>query len=590
MKLSWRLFAISWVVILAGLLLANVVQTSGGVSVRKVSYPSASGLTLSALLYQPKTATPEKPAPAVMVSHGLINTREMQSAFAIELARRGFVVLAIDMTGHGWSGGVLRSDGFGGPDSLKYLRSLPFVDKSNIGLEGHSLGGGPVQAAAAAMPDGYKAMVLEGSTTLFGGPAMAKGPGPRNLAVVFGQYDEFPAIMWGVDKGSDLPKSKRLQALFGSQGAVEPGKVYGDPAAGTARVLYLPPINHPQEHFTSAGVTPAIDWLMARLDGEANPLPASDQIWFAKDVGTGIAFAGFVLLVMGSFELLLSLPAFAALRTMAEPAGEGRDWRWALIFLTTAAIPALTYYPVMHWANDTLKPSALFPQSITNQLSAWAIVNGVITLALGLVLSRGKPTVTHKIGLSIVIAVLSMGVGYLSIVAADALFALDFRFWVLGLKPIGVRRLISFFTYLPVFLAFFLVAIRALNLGLAVRGEGFLTAVGTAKVAMALGFAVMLVAQYATMASTGLLLTPKEPLNTIVAYQFVPVLATCGAFAGWSYRRTNSWLPGALICALFVTWYVVSGTAYYPAPAPTPAATAAPAAAPASNAAPAKGN
>jgi prepilin-type processing-associated H-X9-DG protein len=31
--------------------------------------------------------------------------------------------------------------GFGGPAALKYLRSLPMVDRANIGMEGHSLGG-----------------------------------------------------------------------------------------------------------------------------------------------------------------------------------------------------------------------------------------------------------------------------------------------------------------------------------------------------------------------------------------------------------------------------------------------------------------
>ena len=46
--------------------------------------------------------------------------------------------------------------GFGGPDGLAYLRSLDFVDKTNVGLEGHSMGGWTVLAAATAMPNDYK--------------------------------------------------------------------------------------------------------------------------------------------------------------------------------------------------------------------------------------------------------------------------------------------------------------------------------------------------------------------------------------------------------------------------------------------------
>nr|QQZ51272.1 alpha/beta hydrolase [Phenylobacterium glaciei] len=95
---------------------------------------------MSGLLYRPASATAATPAPAVLASHGYINTREMQSPFAIELSRRGFVVLAMDMTGHGGSGAAVGQQGFGGPAALRYLRALDYVDAGNIGLEGHSLG------------------------------------------------------------------------------------------------------------------------------------------------------------------------------------------------------------------------------------------------------------------------------------------------------------------------------------------------------------------------------------------------------------------------------------------------------------------
>jgi len=113
---------------------------------------------------------------------------------------------------------------------------------------------------------------------------------------------------------------------------------------------------------------------------------------------------------------------------------------------------------------------------------------------------------------------------------------------------------------------FFLVALRALAANLAVRGEGFLTHVGSWKMAMCLGFVVLLLWEYGTLFSTGVLATPGEPLNTIVAIQFVPLLAMVGAIAAFTYRRTNSYVPGALICALVLAWYVTGGTAthWYP--------------------------
>jgi len=81
---------------------------------------------------------------------------------------------------------------------------------------------------------------------------------------------------------------------------------------------------------------------------------------------------------------------------------------------------------------------------------------------------------------------------------------------------------------------------------------------------MSLGFAVMLGAQYLNMHATGLLLTPGEPLNTIIAFQFVPLLAVIGVIAAFTYRRTGDYAAGAFICALFITWYIVAGTAVFP--------------------------
>ena len=39
------------------------------------------------------------------------------------------------------------------------------------------------------------------------------------------------------------------------------------------------------------------------------------------------------------------------------------------------------------------------------------------------------------------------------------------------------------------------------------------------------------------------------------------VMAIVALFSTFTYRRTNSTVPGAAIATLFVTWYVVAGTA-----------------------------
>jgi alpha-beta hydrolase superfamily lysophospholipase len=559
---KWLAFALAWALILGGAYGAHQVQTSGGtVQVSEVRIAADKGVTVSGLLYTPRTATAAHPAPAVLVSHGYINTREMQSPFAIELSRRGYVVLAMDMTGHGYSGGIVGTDDFGGPAALAYLRSLPMVDKARVGMEGHSMGGGPVMAAAAEIPDGYSAVVLEGSTP---GLLGAKAPeNPRNLAVVFGQFDEFAGLMWQVPRGSLVANSPRLQKLFGLAGPIEVGRIYGDRAAGTARMLANPPVTHPWEHFSRAGVGAAVDWLQLTVP-TATPKSPQDQRWLLKEIGTLVAFIGMVGLILATFDLLLDTPLFTGLNRPAEPAAERRDGRWWLALAVTAALPALTYFPLMKLGQAFL-PMALFPQWIQNQLLVWALGTAAISLVVGL-LFRRKAAFTPQWGLSAAAALITMAVAYLSLVLVDLLFKVDYRFWVLGLKPLSAARAVELPAYLALWTVFFLVTMRGLAANIAVRGEGLLAAIAWGKIAMALGFAVLVVWEYAALFRTGLLATPTEPLNVIVAIQFVPLLGVIGVVGAFTYRRTNSYVPGALICALLISWYVTSGTANHWAP------------------------
>jgi pimeloyl-ACP methyl ester carboxylesterase len=570
MRGRWSLAILGVLLILAGGLLAHFTQTAGGIRIQDVRFKGANGNTMSALLYIPANATPQLPAPGILAVHGYINSRETQDGFAIEFARRGYVVLALDQTGHGYSDPPAFAGGFGGPDGLAYLRSLEIVDKNNVGLEGHSMGGWTVLAAATAAPNDYKSMVLEGSST--GKPFAADGTPswPRNVALVFAQYEEFSTLMWGVDKARDVTRSPKLWGLFGTQGPVEPGKVYGDIAQGTARVLYTPAITHPAEHISHEAIGYSLDWFARTLQG-GTPRPVDDQIWFRKEIGTLIALIGFVALLIGAFDALLEAPMYSRLRlpeiadgTMPEhTAASGR--RWTTAFILSAFIPALTYYPAFALAGTFVTPSAFLPQGITNQILVWAVINGLITLAL----MRFTPKRASRSGIvlpSVVIAVASVAIGYAALWLADLAFKIDFRFWIVALKLMSAKQFLIFLIYLVPFTAFFVIALHVLHRNFstmaAPRGALYLTNI----FALTLGFIVLVGGQYAILWLTGKLFNPLPdpgfvPLSTIVAIQFVPLLAICAVIATFTWRRTGSSLPGALICGLFVTWYVVAGTA-----------------------------
>jgi hypothetical protein len=200
------------------------------------------------------------------------------------------------------------------------------------------------------------------------------------------------------------------------------------------------------------------------------------------------------------------------------------------------------------------------PQSITNQIMVWAVLNGVITLVLALVFGK-RPAFSGRWLPSILAALLTIAVGYAALAVVDFLFKVDFRFWIVALRPMSRTQFIYFWVYLLPFVAFFLVALRTLHAELSVKGDSRARQYLSNIAALALGFLVFLAAEYLPLFVNGQLLTPSEPLNTIVAIQFLPLLAIVAVIATFTYRRTNSYVPGALISALFVTWYIVAGQA-----------------------------
>ena len=238
-KKSFSVLAIALILCIVSMVGASVVQTNFyNVTIKDLRWETPSGYQMSALLYVPSNATSTNKAPGIVTSHGWYNNREMQDLNAIEYARRGYVVMAIDMYGHGNSETIPADEwqnrGTGMYDAVELMATLPYVDTTRIGITGHSNG---ARAANWSIDeDNLKETPLVAAVLLVANDATYKNAetqeyynkyGSRAVWSIAAQYDEFFFRTYGADGSRTAPRdyitTANAQSFlnFGADPAVE---------------------------------------------------------------------------------------------------------------------------------------------------------------------------------------------------------------------------------------------------------------------------------------------------------------------------------------------------------------------------------
>jgi len=336
------------VLVLVGSIFAQMFNTSFySVKVDRISFETERG-TLSGLLYLPKGASESDPRPTVVVTHGYLNSAEMQDANAIELSRRGYVVLALDMYDHGHSAGNEANTGaffsfwpYAQYDAACYMYEQPYVLKDEagngiIGVTGHSMGGFSSSMAmfhdeTAFAEKGYRviyASLSEGSDYQWSSylgltpEVAAANHGGRIVGKVAAQYDEFFFNADGNTGGTVVKKdfvSTTAGKTFLEQENGEPG-VWYDAADGGKRIVYQPAETHPWNHFSKTTTGHAVEFYNTAFEGYnegLNLLPGGDQIWIYKELFELVALIGLMLAVVPVVMLLTKLPFLSGAKTEA---------------------------------------------------------------------------------------------------------------------------------------------------------------------------------------------------------------------------------------------------------------------------------
>ena len=328
------------VLIAISLLNWGVVTGWGNVRITNVTIAGDDGLEYTALLYTPKNANNANKAPAYLCLHGYSGNARNHESWAVEYARRGFVVLSIDNYGSGDSefadhlstaaaaaaaggqgaaqggqgqggqgqgaapqggqgaapqGGQGAPQGGGGGNAMgnsantlipvafaKYLAGLPYVDAENIVIGGHSMGAQATTAAAAVVE--AKALIL-------------CEPMGANAKSVIGS----PSVLWEWGTADKLrTEEKDLETaynFFAARGAdvdanataVETGKVYTNAEGAKFQHVFINKMIHEAAFVNSTAIGTQVAFVQDILGDEVpNPIPADNLVWYWKD-WTGLA-------------------------------------------------------------------------------------------------------------------------------------------------------------------------------------------------------------------------------------------------------------------------------------------------------------
>ena len=395
------------ILVFACMIGANAIQNNGGnVKVEMGHIETMNNKVLTYKLYIPKSASATNKAPAVLMLHGYQNDHETSAAYAIELARRGVVVLSLDEYGHGSTsvsmikrgyvnhkvtvnygndvdgesyveiggqkrykvlmnfsnltffidkyskdneGNSIKDSSMGGALAYSYLSTLEYVDNTNMAVSGHSMGtwaSWSVAAAFSGQSIAPKAVVLQCGELFRKSAYDSNSIKFNNVLLLQAKYDEFSYFRDYENVVDDKLLTNELRTEFLGVSADEAkwNTTYGNFNDGSARRIELLYTNHRLTTHNSHGLSTAIDWLTTAIGIETS-LKSTNLVFHYKEVLVLIATLAGIASMMPVMLLVTEIPFFKSIRSNV-PYREKRvkkGWKWWKGAIITILISGLTY-------------------------------------------------------------------------------------------------------------------------------------------------------------------------------------------------------------------------------------------------------
>jgi hypothetical protein len=524
-----------------------------------------------------------------MNMHGYQNDKDTQAPYSIELARRGFVVLATDGLGHADSGGGFNFGMFfGNPPAAmgtgagyEYLRSLPFVDANKMGSTGHSMGGVTSFALAGLYGD-IKAIVSqdggtgtpENSDVLFLKPTMAEFTNSMDPLIPVNPED------------------------FGISDPVDWETTYGDFADGSARKASVIWGDHHLMSIAPKGVAEAVDWFNLSLMGgvkDSHWIDSSKQIYMWKEMFGLLALLGTMVSLIPLTNILLATTYFAPVAQPMPDRYKPSKGQWWLLATINALIGGVLWVLFAYKGGDVLGQLPFMKLLMGNGTAYWFLLNAVVAGILDFIWYRtsGKKAgvTTYDLGFSfdeektkfdwgILGKTLLLGAilfAWMYILAAISQWALgeEFRFgWPFMRQFATPQRVVLFFIYLIPPLIFFLI-----NGGVFLFGQARQEELSTPNKSLWIWWLKILYAGLAGLflvwalqylpwmfAGTGPFWGLTETVGApfaiwiLMLWVYIPTFAVLLFMLTWFFRRTGRIYLGALMIASLVAWFISAGS------------------------------
>ena len=595
----WTVIAL--IICLISMIGTSMVQTSNQkIRIKNMTWESPEGFLLSADLWIPPNATADTPAPAIVTVEGWYNNKEMQDMYNVELSRRGYVVLTLDMHGHGNSESVSSDhlyDGAVGVDAaVQMVATLPYVDTARIGVTGHSSGGTAANMAVAIDNEREVpliACVLQqaGDWQDDTGGDHSGDYGSRSVGIIASEYDDFYFGTYD-DAGNMLTTPKQFMETDGAKKflnfneepdagfTAEAAKYYTRNIDGkdAVRVIYRPTCIHPAVTFSAECAGYAIDFFETTL-GAPRPLAASGQVWQWKAVSGTIGLVGFFLFVIFFTLAMLDTEYFGELRAKGEVKGAevkdkaGKLWFWGAMVLSILFSGASFLFCIKKVYSNTTN---FFGQTGPLTIGVWSLLCGVFSVILmvlsyqlygkknGMSLKDSGVLISGKaLWRTLLLAGLVVTVAFAVVFFGQYFFKADFRIWILAIKAFEADKVMISLRYLPFFLVFYVahsVSMNCFNYNTIGKEKGNTLILS---IANSMSSIILVAAQYICFYATSRQLLGLSEGERIAAIWLIPVAFILFGAALMSrivYLKTRNPYIAGLISAILVTVISCSNT------------------------------